>query len=123
MHVPHSPAGETTCTILDGAAIVNMLPPCTAKTFQDYATDIFLPYTTSQLQHATRLDIVWDEYVSHRLKAGARGKRGKGVRRCVEPSSAVSGNWSAFLRIADNKSELFSYLAIMAVGIDTIASR
>ena len=41
MNVPHSPAGETTCTILDGAAIVNMLPPCTAKTFQDYALIFF----------------------------------------------------------------------------------
>ena len=41
------------------------------------------------------------------------------MRRCVEPSSAVPGNWSAFLRIADNKSELFSYLATMTVGTDT----
>ena len=88
-NVPSCPTGQITCTILDGAAIVNMLPPRTAKTFQDYATDIFLPYISSQLQHATRLDIVWDEYVSHSLKAGARSKRGKGVRRRVEPSSAV----------------------------------
>lgn len=41
------------------------------------------------------------------------------MRRRVEPSSAVPGNWSAFLRIADNKSELFAYLATMAIGIDT----
>ena len=41
------------------------------------------------------------------------------MRRRVEPLSAVPGNWSAFLLIADNKSELFSYLATMAVGIDT----
>ncbi len=119
VNVPHSPTGEVTCAILDGAAIVNMLPPRTAKTFQDYATDIFLPYITSQLQYVTRLDIVWDEYISDSLKAGARSKRGKGVRRRVEPSSAVPGNWSAFLRIADNKSELFSYLATVAVSIDT----
>ena len=118
-NVPSRPTGQITCTILDGAAIVNMLPPRTAKTFQDYATDIFLPYISSQLQHASRLDIVWDEYVSHSLKAGARSKRGKGVRRRVEPSSAVPGNWSAFLRIADNKSELFAYLATMAIGIET----
>ena len=36
----HSPTGVT-CTILDGAAIVNMLKPGNAKTFQDYATDVF----------------------------------------------------------------------------------
>ena len=40
-NVPSCPTGQITCTILNGAAIVNMLPPRTAKTFQDYATDIF----------------------------------------------------------------------------------
>ena len=39
-------------TILDGAAIINMLLPGTAKTFQDYANDVFMPYVTSQLQYA-----------------------------------------------------------------------
>ena len=102
---------QVTCTIFDGAAIVNMLRPGTAKTFQDYANDIFLPYITSQLQHVTRLDIS--------LKADARSKRGKGVRRRVEQSSAVPGNWQAFLRIDENKTELFSLLAMRAAGIGT----
>ena len=30
-------------SILDGAAIVNMLQPGTAKTFDDYATNVFMP--------------------------------------------------------------------------------
>ena len=38
-----SPTVQVTCTILDGATIVNMLRPGTAKTFQDYANNIFLP--------------------------------------------------------------------------------
>ena len=41
-----------TVIILDGAAIVNMLKPGTAKTFQDYATLVFLPYITAQLRNA-----------------------------------------------------------------------
>ncbi len=106
-------------TILDGAAIVNMLRPGTAKTFQDYATDVFVPYITSQLQHVTRLDIIWDVYVPESLKADTHSKRGKGVRRRVEPSSAIPGNWQEFLRIDDNKTELFSFLATNAAGIDT----
>ena len=53
------------------------------------------------------------------LKADARSKRGKGVRRHVEQSSAVPGNWQAFLRIDENKTELFSFLAMRAAGIDT----
>lgn len=55
-------------TILDGAVIVSMLQPGTAKTFQDYANDIFMPYIASQLQHVSRLDIVWDMYIIDSLK-------------------------------------------------------
>ncbi|KAJ8048753.1 hypothetical protein HOLleu_01190 [Holothuria leucospilota] len=66
--------------ILDGAGIINMLRPGTAKTVQGYATDVFVPYVTSQLQHVDRLDIVWDLYMTNSLKADTRSKRGKGVR-------------------------------------------
>jgi len=45
------------------------------------------------------------------LKADIHSKRGKGVTRRVEPSSAVTGNWQQFLCIDDNKMELFSFLA------------
>ena len=53
--------------ILDGGAIINiiiinMLQPGTVKSFQnyatDYATDVFIPYITSQLQYVSRLDII-----------------------------------------------------------------
>ena len=57
-----------TCNILDGAAIVNKLRPGAAKTFQDYAVDVFLPYITPLLQHVTRLDIIWDKYLAESLK-------------------------------------------------------
>ncbi|KAJ8366786.1 hypothetical protein AAFF_G00342400 [Aldrovandia affinis] len=67
--------------ILDGAAIVNMLAPGNAKTFSEYASLVFLPYITSQLQHTSRVDIVWDEYFPDSLKAHTRKRRGKGTRR------------------------------------------
>jgi len=104
-------------TILDGAAIVNMLRPGLAKTFSEYATQVFLPYITSQ--PGSRVDVVWDEYFTDSLKAETRLKRGKGVRRRVEPSSAIPGNWQEFLRIDDNKVELFSYLATCLSDTDT----
>ena len=75
--------------ILDGAAIVNMLKPGTAKTFSDYASQVFLPYITTQLHGAQRVDVVWDEYVHGSLKAYTRSTRGKGCRRRVESSNAV----------------------------------
>ena len=49
--------------ILDGAAITSMLVPGGAKTFSDYATQVFLLYITSQLQDVIRVDIVWDENI------------------------------------------------------------
>ena len=58
-----------------------------------------------------RVDIIWDEYVADSLKATARSQRGKGVRRRVQPDTRLPGNWQAFLRINENKSELFGYLA------------
>ena len=45
-------------TIFDGAALVNMLRPGAAKTFSDYAHDIFIPYISSHLQNVSRVDIV-----------------------------------------------------------------
>ena len=65
--------------------------------------DVFLPYITSHLEHVTRLDIVWDKYLPESLEADACSKRGKEVRRRVESSSAVPGNWQAFLCIDENK--------------------
>ena len=53
------------------------------------------------------------------LKADTRSKRGKGVRRRVEQSSAIPGNWQEFLRIDNNKTELFSFLAMNVASIKT----
>ena len=96
--------------IIDGTAIVNMLQPSTAKTFSDNEKQVFSSYIKTQLNHASRLDVVWDEYFRDSLKAETCTKRGKGVRRRVEPSNAIPGKWDAFLRIAANKVELFSFL-------------
>ncbi|KAF3859799.1 hypothetical protein F7725_000054 [Dissostichus mawsoni] len=73
-----------------------MLPPGAAKKFFDYEQKVFSPYILSQLEHVSRVDVVWDEYFTESLKAETRSKRGKGVQ---------------FLCIEDNKAELFSFLA------------
>lgn len=78
--------------ILDGAGIVNMLAPGNAKTYSEYASQVFLPYITSQLQHTSMVDSVWDECFPENLKTDTRKKRGKDIRRRVEPSSSIPGN-------------------------------
>ena len=65
------------------------------------------------------MDVVWDEYFPESLKAETRSKRGKGVRRRVEPGSGIPGNWQEFLRLDGNKVELFAYLATSVRAIDT----
>ena len=114
-----SPTPVVQVVLLDGAAIVNTLRQGFAKTFSDYATHVFLLYITSQLQHVNRLDVVRGEYIADSLKTETRTRRGKGTRRRVEPSNTIPGNWQDFLRINDNKIELFSFLATSAATIAT----
>ena len=44
--------------ILDGAVIVQMLPPGTARAFEGYCQTVFGPYFERQLQSVKRVDLV-----------------------------------------------------------------
>ena len=101
--------------VLDGSVIAHMLHPGTCTTFADYAEQVFKPYILSQLESVQRLDIVWDIYREDSLKLGARENRGKGTRRRVESRTKIPGNWQSFLRVNENKTELFAFLCKHAV--------
>ena len=88
-----------------------MLKPVGARTFQDYAMLVFLPYIKAQLARVTRVDIIWDIYIPDSLKFTAKENRGKGVRRRVAAANSIPGNWHEFLRVDKNKTELFNFLA------------
>jgi hypothetical protein len=79
--------------LVDGAVIANMIKPGTAKTFEEYAQQSFLPYVMHQLQNVKRLDIIWDEYVPDSLQSMTRSERGKGIRRRVKSDTRLPGNW------------------------------
>ena len=98
------------CIVLDGAVIVHFLPTKAVSTFNEYADKVFIPYVNKQLQHSTRVDIVWDVYVTDSLKESTREKRGKGVRRKVSGQTKLPGNWINFLHDPSNKKELFTFL-------------
>ena len=97
--------------IIDGAALVNMLKPGTSRTFNEYAATVFLPYICRQLETVQRIDVVWDIYIKDSLKGTTREKRGKGLRRRVEGRNTIPKNWQMFLRVDENKTELFEFLA------------
>ena len=99
--------------------MVQMLNPGTAMTFLDYAEQVFLPYVSAQLENTTRVDIVLDVYQTDSLKGTTRQKRGKCVRRRVVPSATIPKNWKDFLRVEDNKTELFSFLSHQVTLLQT----
>ncbi len=68
-------------TILDGAAVVQMLNPKGSRTFQEYRESVFGPYIYIQLEKSNRVDIVWNVYRPNSLKASTLEKREKGTRR------------------------------------------
>ncbi|KAK3742384.1 hypothetical protein QZH41_002604 [Actinostola sp. cb2023] len=109
--------GDIDVTIIDGAVVVNMVKPgIDERTFSEYATGSFIPYIKAQLRHVRRLDVIWDEYVENSLKATTRCKRGSGVRQRVEADNRLPRKWQDFLRVDENKRELFKFLAECVVA-------
>ena len=106
--------------ILDGAAVVQMLNPGTARTFKEYGELVFAPYISAQLKKCSRVDLVWDVYVLGSLKASTRQKRGKGTRKRVAASTVMPKNWTDFLRIDENKTELFAFLSPEAICLPLV---
>ena len=99
-------------TIFDGAAVVQ-----TSKAFQEYGERVFTPYIAAQFQKSHRVDLVWDVYLPASLKASTRQKRGKGTRKRVAASTAMPKNWKDFLRVDQNKTELFTFLSQKVVHL------
>ena len=53
------------------------------------------------------------------MKQQTREKRGKGVRRRVAANNSIPKNWGEFLRLDDNKKELFAFLSREAITVET----
>ena len=100
------------CIVIDGPAVVIILPPVNCTTLKDYSKKVFLPFILQQFQSGCRrVDNVWDVYLENSLKESARIKRGLGVRPRVLQHSKIPRKWHAFFRADQNKIELFKFLA------------
>ena len=101
------PVGVTV-SVLDGAVIVQMLRPnANTTSFQDYIQTILVPYILGHLHKYDRVDLIFDVYIKDSLKAGLRRQRGTGRRLKVSLKTKLPGDWSSFLRVDQNKEELF----------------
>ena len=91
---------------------MNVLPPRTSKTFDDYATMDVLPTIRAYSIKYEIRDIAFYVYRPPSLKAEVRSKRegmepGAGYKsRCKVPS-----NWRNLFGDNDNKTDLFNFLA------------
>ena len=98
--------------IIDGAAVVQMLKLGTAKTFQEYSEVVFWPHIARWLEKVSRINVIWDVYLPSSLKSSMRERRGIGRRHRVLPSAPLPRNWHEFLRVDENKTELFHLLSL-----------
>ena len=53
------------------------------------------------------------------MKSETRLKRVKGVRRKVQTNSIAPTNWKTFLRIDENKTELFKFISAQLLPLET----
>ena len=102
---------ESDVLIVDGAALVNTVAPRTPNTFEEYARKDTLPKVEYYSTKHKRTDIIFDVYHQSSLKAEARCKRGKAIRKRVTATSKTPSNCESFLRDTTNKTELFHFFA------------
>ncbi|XP_041473687.1 uncharacterized protein LOC121422601 [Lytechinus variegatus] len=107
---------STDVTVLDGAALVHLIPVKESKTFAEYAQEAFIPHILFELGKVKRVDLV---YLKNSLKLSIRANRGTGTRKRVSGNVKLPGNWKNFLRNDNNKDELFRFLGQQCVSKDT----
>ena len=101
---------NTTCTIIDGAALVRKVRPQSSATFREYIENELKPKLLSNFSHANRVDLVFDQYRPDSTKTATRTDRGSGKRRKVDANVKIPGNWKEFLSCSENKTEFFSLI-------------
>ena len=102
---------ETSAIIIDGSALINTLPPCASKTFEEYAAKDVIPLVEAFAAIYRRIDIVFDVYIANSLKAETRSKRGQGAsRRVTDKGKLPPVCRRFFLRDNGHKTDLFNFL-------------
>ena len=104
-----------TVVVLDTAAVVHMVRPTSANTFDDYATQHIVPFLEYQITPTVeRIDAIWNNYPEGNLKSLTHQCRGTGLRTKIGDGyiQIPKHEWnSGFLKNKENKKELFSFLS------------
>ena len=104
---------EVTAAVFEGSVLANLAKPKKNQTFEGYCIDMILPQIKKGVKEYSlkRIDIIFDPYPAISLKSTTREKRSKGSRRKVTKSPIEPTNWREFLRVDQNKTELFRFLS------------
>ena len=105
------------------AAVIHMVHPTTAKTFNEYVLLNIIPFLEDQMKNTTQcIDAVWDNYPEeNNFKALAQQRRGNDPRTRVDDCSTTipKREWnSGFLKNVENKKGLFSFISTGISKID-----
>ncbi|KAL8621266.1 hypothetical protein ACOMHN_008091 [Nucella lapillus] len=109
-----APAPSTTCTIVDGMAMIQVLGNrMGAKTLGEWSDNV-AEHVDKYFSHScTRVDLVFDRYIKQTIKSTTRGKRTdgkKGIRRNVLSRTHAIGKWDRFILLEENKASLANFL-------------
>ena len=91
---------------------MNILQPSTSKNFGKYYEREIKQNISYTLEHASHVDLVFDVYRNITTKGATRAGREKGVRVSVRNDSPI-GNFKDFMRVGDNKKELFKSITLL----------
>ena len=72
---------------------------------------VILSYIKTQAYKCSRIHIIFYAYLENSLKSQTKKEQGTGIRRKVVASDMTPKPWNNFLRVNENKTELFSFLA------------
>ena len=107
-----APHGPSTCppvdaAVLDGPAIVQLIKPGSSVTLRLHSFSRISLF----LVMAGKTNIIWDIYKQDSLKLGTREHRGTGIHRRVTLQTKIPSNFTGFLRVNANKTELFRLIS------------
>ena len=127
-HGKNATVKQASVVILDMPAVVHIIKPQRANVFGEYAGMHLLPFMENQMNTCTtRIDAVWDLYPQDSLKNQTRVKRlGESTAKRTRVSEKVpipkGKDWQAFLKVSENKDELFKFLSEELVNATSMSA-
>ena len=104
--------------IFDGAAVVQIISPNISQTFQQYCRSELHSFLMHKNNEVKCGDIVFNIYKDHSIKSTARERRGFRRRVKVSSKTPIPKNWQNFLRVNENKAELFELISAYVTCIE-----